>query len=34
VSYSPPFGAAEAALLARAVAGDPPDSLPTATSDC
>jgi hypothetical protein len=34
LSYSPPFGPAVAALLARAVAGDKADSLPTATSDC
>ncbi len=34
VSYSPPFGAAVAALLARAVAGDAAQSLPTATSNC
>ncbi len=34
VSYSPPFGAAVAALLARAAAGDAAQSLPTATSNC
>ena len=34
VSYSPPFGPAVAALLARAAAGDHPDSLPAAASDC
>lgn len=34
VSYSPPFGPAVATLLARAVAGDDPDSLPAAPDDC